>query len=185
MLSGALAVRRGHGCQVLGFRLRGHLPTDACKQLLPILLALGRWGMDWTRGNLEDTDYDVELLMLYLERSVRPEKLPNARAVIRFRFTDVDDMPDWWIVVGGDAIDICTADPGKEVDIYITTSVRTMTEAWMGRITYRQARADGSFEVHGPPALTRNISTWLADCIFADLPEPSEILGNAGSTTDI
>ncbi len=157
---------------------RGHeyLPTEPCKQLLPILLALGRWGMEWTRENLEDSDFDVELLMLYLERSVRPDKLPGAKAVIRFHFSDFDELTNWWIVVDGKNVDICTADPGKDVDVYINTSVRTMTEAWMGQTSYRQAKAAGQFEVQGPSALTRNISAWLADCIYVDMPSPAEIL---------
>lgn len=162
--------------RIEGQRGYEYLPTEPCRQLLPILLALGRWGTEWTRENLEDNDYDVELLMLYLERSIRPDKLPGSKAVIRFQFTDAKGLANWWIVVDGDAVDLCTSDPGKNVDIYINTSIRTMTEAWMGRLSYRQARAAGSFEAHGPSALTRNISTWLSDCVFADLPEPAKIL---------
>jgi glycosyltransferase involved in cell wall biosynthesis len=62
--------------------------------------------------------------MLYLERSIRPEKLPGSKAVIRFHFTDFDVLDNWWIVVNGDSVDICTSDPGKDVDIYINTTVR-------------------------------------------------------------
>ncbi len=158
---------------------RGHeyLPTEPCRQLLPILLALGRWGMEWTRDHMNDQDYNVELLMLYLERSIRPEMLPGGKAVIRFQFADLEGLQHWWIVVGGDAVDVCTSDPGHDVDIYINTSVRTMTDAWMGRTTYRAAKADGTFEAHGPAALTRNIGRWLADCVFVDLPDPAAILG--------
>lgn len=163
--------------RIQGQRGFEYLPTDACKQLLPILLALGKWGMEWTRENLEDNDYDVELLMLYLERSIQPEKLPGSKAVIRFHFTDFDALTNWWIVVDDDAVDVCTSDPGQDVDIYINTTVRTMTDAWMGRTSYRQAKAEGTFEVHGPTALTRNIKSWLSDCVFVDLPAPSEILG--------
>lgn len=154
-------------------------PTEPCRQLLPILLSLGSWGMHWTRDNLADSDYNVELLMLYLERSIQPEKLPGPHTIIRFHFTDFDALTHWWIVVDGDNVDVCTSDPGKDVDLYITTSVKVMTEAWMGRSSYRQAKASGQFEAQGPAALTRNISGWLADCVFADLPDPASILGLA------
>ncbi len=46
-------------------------PTQSCKEMLPILLALGSWSMRWTRANLQEGGYDVELLMVSLERSVR------------------------------------------------------------------------------------------------------------------
>lgn len=167
--------------RIEGQRGYEYLPTEACKQLLPILLALGQWGMEWTKENLEDEDFDVGLLMLYLERSVIPEKLPGSKAVIRFHFTDFNDLMNWWIVVDNGAVDVCTTDPGRDVDVYINTNVRTMTEAWMGQTTYRKAKATGSFDVHGPTALTRNIKSWLADCVFADLPSPAEILGQVQS----
>ncbi|MFC4272723.1 transcriptional regulator [Sneathiella chungangensis] len=159
-----------------------YFPTEACQQLKPILLALGSWGMHWSRNYLTANDYDVELLMLYLERSVQPEKLPGSKAVIRFKFSDFEGISNWWIVVNGtDAVDVCTTDPGKDVDVYITTSVRTMVDAWMGRLTYQQAIASGDFDVLGPAALTRNIKVWLAQSVFVDIPSPSEILGISAS----
>ena len=56
---------------------RGHeyFPTESCKELLPVIRSLGDWGMRWARSNLTEKDYDVELLMLYLKRSIVPEKL--------------------------------------------------------------------------------------------------------------
>jgi len=159
-----------------------YFPTDACRQLQPVILALGSWGMQWTRDFLGDADYDVELLMLYLERSILPDKLPGSKGIIRFRFTDFSDQPNWWITVDGENVDVCTSDPGLDVDVYITTTVKAMTDAWMGRTSYRQAKAEGSFDVIGPSALTRNISTWLSNCVFADLPGPEEILSLSGRT---
>ena len=162
-------------------RIRGqrgfeYYPTEQCKELLPILLSLGKWGFRWTTNNLAEADYDVELLMLYLERSIVPENLPGNQLVIKFQFKDFDDMANWWITVDGDVVDVCTQDPGQDVDIFITTSVKTMTDAWMGKLSYRQARKNGHFDIHGPTALTRNISSWLTNCAYGELPEPSEIL---------
>jgi DNA-binding HxlR family transcriptional regulator len=155
-------------------------PTEPCRELLPIVLALGDWGLRWTRTNLTESDYDVELLMLYLERSIVREKLPGGETVIRFRFSDLEELPSWWIVVTAEAVDVCTADPGKDVDVYFKTTVRTMTDLWMGHLSYRKALAEGQLEVTGPRALTRNISSWLGSCVFADLPAASEILGLSG-----
>jgi len=153
-----------------------YVPTKACLQLQPVLLALGSWGIQWTRDFMGDADYDVELLMLYLERSIVPANLPGSKGVIRFRFVDFYDQPNWWITVDGESVDVCTSDPGLDVDVYITTTVKAMTEAWLGRSSYRQAKAEGNFDVIGPPALTRNISVWLQNSVFADLPGPKEIL---------
>ena len=162
--------------QVQGQKGYQYVPTDACHQLQPVILALGSWGVQWTRDFMGDADYNVELLMLYLERSILPDKLPGSNGVIKFRFTDFYEQPHWWITVIGDTVDVCTSDPGLDVDVYITTTVKAMTEAWLGRSSYLQAKADGKFDVVGPTALTRNISVWLRYSVFADLPGPEAIL---------
>lgn len=35
-----------------------YFATESCQQLLPIIRALGDWGMCWTRSNLTEKDYD-------------------------------------------------------------------------------------------------------------------------------
>ena len=50
-----------------------YFPTKSCSELLPIIKSLGDWGMHWAKSNLTEKDYDVELLMLYLQRSVNPD----------------------------------------------------------------------------------------------------------------
>jgi DNA-binding HxlR family transcriptional regulator len=155
--------------------------TESCKQLLPILLSLGDWGMRWARTNLTESDYDVALLMLYLERSIVPDMLPGNETVIQFNFSDIGDLPNWWIVVTGDQVDVCTSDPGKDVEVYFNTTVKTMTDVWMGEMTYREATSAGALVMTGPRALTRNVAGWMRNCIFADLPAAREILG-ASST---
>lgn len=153
-----------------------YIPTDACRQLKPVILALGSWGIQWTRDFMGDSDYDAGLLMLYLERSILPDKLPGSKCVIRFRFTDFYDQPNWWITVDGGNVEVCTSDPGLDVDVYITTTVKEMTEAWLGRSSYRRAKAEGNFDAVGPAVLTRNINVWLQNSVFADLPPPDAIL---------
>ena len=125
--------------------------------------------------NLTETDYDVELLMLYLQRSVKPEKLPGNETVIRFKFTDIDDLSKWWLLVSGDNVDICVSDPGKDVDIFFTSTVKVMADVWMGDTNYRKALRGGELRITGPSALTRNVSSWMSNTIFADLPSAREI----------
>lgn len=150
-------------------------PTESCRQLLPILVALGEWGMEWARSNLTAKDYDVELLVLYLQRSIVPEKLPGAETVIRFKFVDMEEKANWWLVVTDGVVDICDRDPGRDVDVFFTASVKTMADAWMGEISYRKAIGDGSLSIVGPSALTNHIASWMNNSIFADLPSAHDI----------
>ena len=152
-----------------------YFPTESCKELLPVILSLGDWGMRWARANLSEKDYDVELLMLYIKRSIVPDKLIGNETVIRFHFTDINVYPDWWLVVKGDELDLCVNDPGREVDVYFTSSVKSLADIWMGESTYKKAINDGSLKVVGNKSLTRNITAWMSNSLFADLPSASEI----------
>jgi DNA-binding HxlR family transcriptional regulator len=161
--------------KIPGQRGYEYFPTASCKELLPIIRQIGDWGMRWARTNLTESDYDVELLMLYLQRSIVPENLIGPATVVRFKFTDIRDLSDWWLLVQDRKVDICTSDPGKDVDVYFTTSVRTMAGIWMGDTTYRKAIAEGRLTIVGTSALTRNITAWMGNSIFADIPSAREI----------
>ena len=161
--------------RIPGQRGYEYLPTQSCKELLPIVRSLGEWGMSWARSNLSERDYDVELLMLYLKRSIVPEKLIGRETIIRFKFTDIEEYPDWWLVVTGNEVDLCVKDPGKEVDVYFTSDVKTMADIWMGDNTYRKAIRDDLLQIVGHDMLTRNVTKWMNNSIFTDLPSAKDI----------
>ncbi|MCP5432135.1 MAG: transcriptional regulator [Alphaproteobacteria bacterium] len=162
---GLVAKRRIQGQK--GFE---YFPTKAADELMPALMAIGEWGLCWARDNLLDEDFDVELLMAYLERSVDPDAIAGGHAVVRFEFTDLEQQRRWWLLVDGARVELCLKDPGQDVDVYITSSVRTMSEVWMGDRTYRDATRSGDLVLEGTPALTRSIATWLRPSVFADSP---------------
>jgi DNA-binding HxlR family transcriptional regulator len=161
--------------KIPGQRGYEYFPTESCQELLPIIRSLGDWGMRWARSNLTENDYDVELLMLYLKRSIVPKKLIGKETVIRFNFTDIDSYPDWWLVVKGEEVDLCVNDPGKDIDVYFTSSVKTMADIWMGDNTYKKAIRDGAMKIVGEKGLTRNITPWMNNSIFTDLPPARDI----------
>ena len=144
-----------------------YFPTEACQALLPVLVAMGEWGLCWARHNVLDEDFDVDFLMLYLERSIDPSKLIGNESVIQFKFTDLVEQSDYWLLVRDENVDLCLKNPGKDVDVYFTCTVRTMHDVWMGDRTYRDAIKSGDLYVQGDPALTRNITSWLRPSIFS------------------
>jgi len=184
MISPTILTKRLNDLTDAGIVIRKKIPgqrgyeyflTEMGKELLPVVKTIGDWGMRWARGKMDDSDLDLELLMLYLERSVQPHKLPGNETVIRFKFTDIDKFSNWWIVTSNDLVDVCVRDPGKEVDVYFTTDLRTMIEVWMGDTPYKSAISDGRLKLVGPSALTRDIKSWLASSIFAGIPPATAI----------
>jgi len=143
-----------------------YFPTEACQALLPVLVAMGEWGLCWARHNVLDEDFDVDFLMLYLERNIDPSKLIGSESVIQFKFTDLVEQSDYWLLVRDGNVDLCLKNPGKDVDDYFTSTVGTMHDVWMGERTYRDAIKSGALYVQGDPALTRKIKDWLRPSIF-------------------
>lgn len=169
-----LIVRR----QISGQRGFEYYPTPACEQLKPVIVALGEWGMCWARHKLTDDDLNVEFLMFYLERSVDPAQLPGSETVIQFKFLDLTDQRDWWLLVRDGKVDICITPPGRDVHVFFTTTVRTMHDVWMGDRSYREAVLSGDLTIEGELALTRRIGSWLKSSIFAEskrAPVPKQL----------
>jgi len=150
-----------------------YFPSSAAKELLPIFIELGNWGMRWTREHLTDIDFDVDFLMLYLQRSILPEKIPGAKATIRFQFTDVKAQSDWWVLIDGDIIDVCTKDPCREVDVYFTCSVKCLSDIWMGETSYKKEIRAGNLKLVGHRSFTRDVTVWMSNCQFANT-KPTE-----------
>ena len=64
-------------------------------------------------------------------------------------------------------VDLCPVDPGYEVDLFVETSLRTMTAIWMG-LTNVQAEMDaGRLELSGDKTLARSMQQWLGLSPFA------------------
>ncbi|MBZ2169033.1 winged helix-turn-helix transcriptional regulator [Marinobacter sp. F4216] len=138
-----------------------YFPSECCSELMPVIDHLSQWGMRWARGQMTEEDYDLDLLMLHLPRHIDVHKLVGRETIIRFNFDDVDAFPNWWLVVEGEEVDVCVHDPGKEVDVYLNTSLKTMIEIWMGDTTYRQAISDERFKALGASSLARNVENWM------------------------
>ncbi len=162
MTENGLIVRR----KMTGRRGFEYYPTPGCKELLPIIVSLGDWGMRWAKDNLVDEDYDVELLMLYLERSVVRDMLPGPQTILQFDFSDLKTMRQWWLVVNENNVEVCEKNPGYDVNVYFASTVRTMTDVWLGHRTYKDAINLGELDIIGDADLTRSVSKWLTCTVF-------------------
>jgi DNA-binding HxlR family transcriptional regulator len=143
--------------------------TAAGKELAPVVEVLAVWGMRWARGQLTDDELDVEFLMRDLQRRLQTEHLPDGETVICLMFDELTKHKSWWLVADGDVVDLCSEDPGKEVDLYINSRVRTIVEVWEGDLDMRAALRDGSIEANGPRHLIRTMPDWFGVCLYKDV----------------
>jgi DNA-binding HxlR family transcriptional regulator len=142
--------------------------TAAGEELRPLIVQLGTWGQRWSRSRMSADDLDASFLMWDIRRNVRSKELPQGRTVIAFEFHDAKKgMKYWWLVVQNRQVDLCLDDPGHEVDITLASSLRTMTQIWMGDLSLDQARARGLLKISGATRLVRTLRSWLGPSPFA------------------
>ena len=65
--------------------------------------------------------------------------------------------------------DRCTEDPGKDVDVYINSDVRTIVQVWEGELDMRKALRNGSVKAHGLRHLIRTMPDWFGVCLYKEV----------------
>ncbi len=143
--------------------------TAAGRELSPLMEVLAVWGMRWARGQLTEDELDVEFLMRDLQRRLQTEHLPDGQTVICFMFGELTKYETWWLLVDGDVVDLCTEDPGTEVDLYINASVRTIVEVWEGDLDMRAALREERIKAHGSRHLIKTMPDWFGICLYEDI----------------
>ncbi len=146
--------------------------TEAGEELRPVIMAMGTWGQRWLEAQLSLKNLDPSLLMWDMRRNLNPDPLPQRRVTIQFLYHDVTERRSrFWLIVDRDAedgpVDLCIRDPGQEVDLYVSTDLRTMTAIWMGLDSVRDALDRGSLQLTGDREMQRTMQTWLGLSVFA------------------
>jgi DNA-binding HxlR family transcriptional regulator len=143
--------------------------TAAGKELSPLLEVLGVWGMRWARGQLTDDELDVEFLMREVQRRLHTQHLPDGETVISLTFDELTRHKTWWLLAEGSVVDVCTEDPGKDVDLYLNSTVRSLVEVWEGDLDMRSALRKGLIKAHGSSHLIRTMPDWFGMCLYKDI----------------
>jgi DNA-binding HxlR family transcriptional regulator len=160
--TGIILKKRISGQKGFEYRL-----TAMGKELEPVVEKVAIWGQRWARGQMADEELDVELLMWDIHRRIQTENLPDGETVLSFTFTDLEKYNRWWLVVARDDIDLCTEDPGKDIDFYIASDVRTMVEVWLGDMDLKTALCGEKILVTGPKHLIRGMAEWFGLSSYA------------------
>jgi len=141
--------------------------TAAGKELQPVLEHLAVWGMRWARGQMSDDELDVDLLMWDMRRRIQTDGLPGGETVLCFSVEGLGKIDTWWLVIYGGEIDLCTEDPGKDVDLFVTSGLRTMIEIGEGDLDLRAALHNDLVTAIGERALVRAMPDWFGFSEYA------------------
>ena len=143
--------------------------TPAGLELGPIVDAFGTWGQRRIKADLSLRNLDVQLLMWDMRRNLNTTPMPGRRNVIQFVYPKLPAAQrSWWLIVDPhEGVDLCSIDPGFDVDLYVSVDLRTMTAIWMGLDTVRAAVASRRMTLTGDQRIASAMQTWLGLSPFA------------------
>jgi DNA-binding HxlR family transcriptional regulator len=145
--------------------------TPAGEDLRPVIMSLGFWGQRWVDSSVSLKNLDPSLLMWDMRRWLDPTPLPKRRCTVNFLFPEVKSAKrSWWLVVdvaGGGKVDLCSTNPGFDVDLYVRSELRSMTAIWMGMTTVAKEIEAGHVELIGDPDIGKSMQKWLGLSPFA------------------
>jgi DNA-binding HxlR family transcriptional regulator len=161
--AGVVRRERLAGEDILEYRL-----TPAGEELKGVVFDLGFWGQRWIEAQSSLKNLDPSLLMWDMRRNLDPTPIPPGRCVIQIVYPELKEgKRNWWLVVQAGKTDLCSIDPGFDVDLHVTTDLRTMTAIWMGLTTVKAEERAGRLEAVGDEKLKNAMQQWLGLSPFA------------------
>jgi len=143
--------------------------TAAGRELGPIVEAFGIWGQRRIEADQSLQHLDAQLLMWDMRRNLNTTPMPAHRSVVQFAYPELPAAQRlWWLIVDPqEGVDLCSIDPGFDVDLYVSVDLRTMTAIWMGLDTVRASVATRRMILTGNRQLAAAMQTWLGLSPFA------------------
>lgn len=144
-----------------------YILTTAGEELRPVVEQLGVWGRRWLPTDYREQDLDPRLLVWDIHRNVRLDEIP-ARTIVELHFPDAPaEYRAYWLVLTPESAEVCLTHPGGEIDLHLSSDVRTLTNIWMGNTTWASALRAGSLKVAGNSELRHALPRWLKLNLFA------------------
>jgi DNA-binding HxlR family transcriptional regulator len=148
--------------------------TKAGEELRPVVVALGAWGHKWAALELREDNLDPGLLMWFLRRRVKVDRLPPGRMVARFdlhgaerRSARLQEAQSFWLVLERPEVELCVNDPGFDVDLIVRAELAALTRVYLGQLSLAEAMRAGSVQLSGPRAQRSGLRQWLGVSPFA------------------
>jgi DNA-binding HxlR family transcriptional regulator len=138
--------------------------TESGRELKRVCDAMGDWGARWLE--VEPQHLDPTYALWATCRLVDLAKVPRRGVTVRVELRGKPDRR-FWMLLRHPRAELCTAYPGREEDLVLTTDARTLVEWNNRRVTFGAAIRDGRCRIEGPATLARAFPTWLRPSPFA------------------
>ncbi|MEE1656613.1 helix-turn-helix domain-containing protein [Microvirga sp. CF3062] len=140
--------------------------TEAGRELMGIVSALGMWGQRWLPRQAADEDLDLEPVLVDMQRRARVEALPKEPLVVRF---EIEGQPrPRFLLLKQAEVSLCTQNPGFPEPLRIRTRLPALVAWWRGDVSFVEAQRMG-LKVEGPRALAKAFPDWFDRYPFAGI----------------
>ena len=179
-LSHTLLAKRLHQLERLGIVVstpkaqgRGHryLLTTSGDDLFKVCESLGEWGARWLEIAPENLDPFVALWSMC--HTLRPDRLPDRRVVVRLDFTGFRPHERYWLLIERGEAEICKTYPGLDEDLFVTADAEAFVKWHAGQLSWAEAIRDSRIHLHGPSWLVTAFPTWNGLSMFAHFGPPT------------
>jgi len=157
-------VQAGAVARVAGEHGPEYALTEAGRELMNVVSALGTWGQRWLPRQAADEDLDLEPVLVDMQRRVRAEALPKEPLVVRFE-VEGQRQPRFLLLREAE-ISLCTQNPGFPEPLRIRTSLPALVAWWRGDASFAVAQRMG-LRIEGPRALAKAFPDWFERYLFA------------------
>lgn len=138
--------------------------TESGKELFPVLDKMGLWAQKWLRREITDSkNLDPDAMFWELRQSILAHHHhTEGRRVVEFQLSGMpSNRRFYWLVFDGPEVDICVKNPGHEIDLWVTSSMRTLVQIWLGHRSLSEAMDDESLRLDGTNREVATFSTWF------------------------
>jgi DNA-binding HxlR family transcriptional regulator len=170
-MSRTLLVQRLKHLERLGVVERREGPTyhltQSGRDLEAVVWGIGEWAQDWLFGDPTKEHFDGSHLMWRVRQGIVREAIPDRRTVVEFNFRGAVRGRRLWLLLDPAGPSVCERDEGFEVDLVVTAEIDEFMRIWMGRSTWKEAKATGKLTIVGPRQLVAAFPSWFALSPFA------------------
>ena len=141
--------------------------TPAGKDLEGVVMALGRWSVEWLFDELHPHDVDARDAHV-VDAPPRQRRAAPAGPHGRSSSTTPrrSGSRSGWCSTAASA-SVCMQHPGFDSDLVVTCTTPALADVFSGRDSWRRAVDSGAIRVDGPPRLARAVPRWFVWSPFA------------------
>lgn len=137
-------------------------PTPAGQATEHVLAAIASWAESWVEVRPEHCDVGL-VLSTWCRISLRRDRLPDRRVVVRFDFDQRGRRTRAWMLVQHGDAEMCNFDPGFGDDLHVEVNDATVFTRWhLGLVSWAHVLRSGAVTLSGHSALRRALPTWNA-----------------------